>query len=68
MTTRFQFPMLTASLTASRVELYAEYAIAVRAGEEELRRGLEAKLHHIADLHQQILGRPIAVPSGHMGC
>jgi hypothetical protein len=68
MTTRLQFPMLTASLRATSLELSAEYAIAARAGEEERKRGIEAKLNQIAELHQQILGRPIRGSGGYMGC
>lgn len=59
MATRFQFPMFAASLKATNAELQAEYAIAAAGGDEQHKRRLQAKLDHLADLHRQILGRPL---------
>ena len=64
MSTRFQFPMLTASLKATRAELQAEYVIAGGAGDEERPRRIQTKLDHIADLHWQIVGRPKEATGG----
>jgi hypothetical protein len=57
------FSMISASLNATSAELQAEYAVAAGSGDAERTRGIQAKLQHIADLHWQILGRPITVPT-----
>ena len=54
-----RFSMISASLSATSAELRAEYAIASRSGDAEHTREIEAKLDHLANLHWQILGRPI---------
>lgn len=54
-----RFSMISASLNATSAELRAEYAIAARGGDQERTRAIQAKLDHLADLHRQILGRPI---------
>ena len=64
MSTRFQFPMLTASLKATAPSYRPEYVIAADAGDEERTRGIQTKLDHIADLRWQIVGRPIEATDG----
>ena len=53
--------MISASMNATCTELQAEYAIASRSGDDGRAQGIQAKLSHLADLHRQILGRPIEV-------
>ena len=54
-----RFSMISASLNATSAELQAECAIASRSGDDERTRCIQAKLDHLADLHWQIVGRPI---------
>ena len=55
--------MISASLSATSAELRAEYAIIAAGGDEQHARSIQAKLDHLADLHWQIVGRPIKTNS-----
>ena len=57
-----RFSMISASLKAKSDELQAEYAIAA-ASDEERMRAIQAKIDHLAELHRQIVGRPIEAPN-----